>query len=103
MSVHGLPPPRPQQLIRPSWPPHRTQELQKHWCLVEAAAAEAAVVAAAEAAAVAVVAAAVGEEVAEEDSLHLYPQHQASEMATEASKAIHPRYLMAIAAKAINS
>ena len=65
----------------------------------EVAAAVAAV--AAEVVAVAVAAAAV--EAAEEGSLHLYPQHQASEMATEASKEILPRYLTAIAAKAINS
>ena len=45
----------------------------------------------------------VGEEAAEEDFLHPYPQHQASEMATGALRAILPQYSMAIAAKAINS
>ena len=104
MPAHGSPPLKPQQSIWPSWPPHHTQGSQKHWYLVEAAVAGAAVVAAAGAvAAVAAAVAAVGEEAAEEDSLHPYPQHQASEMATEVSKAIRPQYSTAIAAKAINS
>ena len=83
MLAHESPPLKPQQSIRPSWPPHHTQESQKHWCLVVAAAAEVAVAVAAAAVAAAAVAAAA-EEAAEEDSLHPYPLHQASEMATEA-------------------